>query len=353
MRFKTLLYLLMPLLFIVPSFAQTDALTRELTQFLNVPDVDGAVFWADLDGEQIELAAGQVQRDPFMATTSQHRFYIASSGKMMVAAAILHHVASGQLELDELAWPHINNIEGIDRLENADRVTIRQLLQHTSGLAEYLSDEFDTASWDDPTHQWAVAEALSFAYDEPAAFPPGTDYEYTNTNYVLLGHMLAQLDGSLAQSLDRHIFTPANMTQSTVGANANAPNLARGYDRDGEDASALAWASTLGDGPVVTTAGDLGRFLRALFQENSILEPDMLSLMLQGSRHEPTYGLGVGVQSDEWGTWYGHSGAYDGFEAFERHYPERRATLVILLNGNPAQDGNFLDRAAKILFSAP
>ncbi|AVX04181.1 serine-type D-Ala-D-Ala carboxypeptidase [Maritalea myrionectae] len=348
--FGRLFLALVALLLAFPAFAQSELIEEKLNQFLAEQQVEGAVFWAHLNGTTVEVSVGYADRDKQIETTAQTRFYIASSGKMMTAAAILRHAERGHLQLDGRAWPHIKNLDNIEQLENADQVTIRQLLQHTSGLAEYLTDDFIDESTATPTKRWSPAEALTFAYDEPAAFAPGTDFEYTNTNYVLLGHVLAQLDGSLEQSLEKHIFRNAGMTASTVGANARAKNLAHGYEISGADASQMAWASTLGDGPVVTTAADLGLFLRALFESQSILTPDMLAQMRTGSSSNPSYGLGLGIETDRWGVWLGHSGAYEGYESFERHYPEHDATLVLLINGNPINESYFLGVAADMLF---
>lgn len=351
-RFRFLLVLLFFTAIVPVATANSEVLKNELEDFLADNSIAGGVFWANTNGTIIDVAAGQADRTLKREMTPQTRFYIASSGKMMTAAAILSHVENGILKTEALVWPYIKNISNIDQLENADQVTIRQLLNHTSGLAEYLTDDFFVASLKRPSHAWSPAEAIEFAYGEPAKFAPATAYEYTNTNYVLLGHILAEIDGSLADSLKKHVFDKANMTSSSVGADATASHLAHGYDGFGADVSQLAWASTLGDGPVVATAADLGRFLRALFSDKSILGQDTLAKMLSGSTHGPDYGLGMGIDGDQWGTWYGHSGAYEGFESYERHYPERNTTLVLLINGNTNGDVRFLDVAADILFDS-
>ncbi len=193
---RKLFVALLALLLAFPAFAQTEMIEEKLNQFLADKEVEGAVFWAHVEGTTFEISVGYADRDKQVETTAKTRFYIASSGKMMVAAAILRHAERDNLQLDGRAWPHIKDMDNIEQLENADQVTIRQLLQHTSGLAEYLTDNFIDESMATPNKQWSPAEALTFAYGVPAAFAPGDDFEYTNTNYVLLGHILAQLDGS-------------------------------------------------------------------------------------------------------------------------------------------------------------
>ncbi len=228
---------------------------------------------------------------------------------------------------------------------------MRQLLNHTSGLAEYLDDEFGNASAKTPSKRWNAAQALSFAFELEPAFLPATSFEYTNTNYVLLGHILEHFDGSLNASLDMRVFEIANMKNSTVGANPKDPSLANGFNEDGDNASAQAWASILGDGPVVSTASDVGKFMLALFKEQSLVGNKLLDQMLTGSKNDRSYGLGMGIDSDDWGKWHGHAGSYDGFEADVRYYPSSKTVMVILVNGTPLDDDDFLDRAAEIVFN--
>ena len=110
-------------------------------------------------------------------------------------------------------------------------------------------------------------------------------------------------------------------TNSTVGADPQDTTLAYGFDEDGNDASAQAWASILGDGPAVSTAKDVGKFMLALFKQQSLIGTRLLDQMRTGSEHDQGYGLGMGIDGDDWGDWYGHAGSYGGYEADVRYYP--------------------------------
>lgn len=328
------------------ALADSDKITRALMSYVAEQNLTGAYFFANIDGETLSASAGTTSKDSAVAPTQDTRFYIASSGKMMVAAAALSLVEEGKIGLDDPIWPIIQGIKDIDALANADNVTLRQLLNHTSGLAEYLDEEFDEASNADPNKRWTSAEAIRFAYDLDPVFEPNDGFEYTNSNYVLLGYILEHFDGSIETALQKRVFDKAGMLTATVGAKANDVNLARGYNEDGQDVSEQAWASTLGDGPVVATAEDLSKFMHALLGKKSIIGERMLAEMLKGSAHDDAYGLGMGIDGDEHGTWYGHAGSYGGFEADVRYYPDLDASLVILMNGNPAEEPSFLDIAA-------
>ncbi|CAN0605539.1 unnamed protein product, partial [Ectocarpus sp. 12 AP-2014] len=101
-----------------------------------------------------------------------------------------------------------------------------------------------------------------------------------------------------------------------------------------------------GDGPVITTVGDLEAFARALFASQRIISFASRDDMTTPSALEPYYGLGVGLDEDDFGIFYGHSGGYDGFEADLRYYPDHDLVLTYLTNGNQLSDSDLLDLVA-------
>ncbi|MGJ8529371.1 serine hydrolase domain-containing protein [Maritalea sp.] len=346
-----LLFVTMLSLFAGTAHAQTEAIGDALAQYLADQNIDGASFLANLNGKKISVVEGTIDEAQEMQTKNDTRFYIASTGKMMTAAAILSMVEEGKLQLDDPIWPNIKSIAGIEELKNADKITLRQLLNHTSGLAEYLNEKFDDASTETPSKRWSAAEAVAFAFGAKPVFAPGSSFEYTNTNYVLLGYILENVDGSIENALQKRVFDKAGMSNTNVGANPDEKGLARGFDEDGNDASEQAWASELGDGPAVSTATDVAKFMQALFVDKSILGADMLTQMLKGSKHDEGYGLGMGVDGDDYGPWYGHAGSYGGYEADVRYYKKQKAVFVVLMNGNPSDEEDvFLDIATNIVW---
>ncbi|CAN0570963.1 unnamed protein product [Ectocarpus sp. 12 AP-2014] len=319
--------------------------------WLENEEIAGGVLLISSPEQRLIVTAGVSNTRTQTPVGPDTRFYAASTGKMMVAAAILTAVDEGRIALDDPIDGFLATIKDADQLDRAGTVTIEQLLNHSSGLPEYLTDDFFDASFAAPATRWSASEALAFAYDD-VAIPPGRRFEYTNSNYVILGHILETLDGSLAQSLQRWVFRRADMMSTTVGAPPNpGDEFALGYDVDGEDVSALGWNSVLGDGPVITTVADLDAFARALFSSKRIISFGTRDDMVTPSRLDPYYGLGVGIDEDDFGTWYGHSGGYDGFEADLRYYPQHDVVLAYLVNGNQLSDNDFLDAAANWHFT--
>lgn len=312
--------------------------------------IPGGVLLISAPDERYVVTAGVADLETGQPVTPDTRFYAASTGKMLVAAAILAAIDEGRIALDDPIDGFLDSIDGADQLQRAGPVTIEQLLNHSSGLPEYLSDTFADASYSAPDTRWTVADALGYAYDEPA-IPAGTRFEYTNTNYVILGHILATLDGSLAQSLQRWVLRRAQMSATTIGAPSNPGDLfAHGYSLDDEDVSVLGWNSVLGDGPVVTTAADLEAFGRALFTQQTIISSATRRIMGTPSQLDPGYALGLVVGLDDFGIWAGHAGGYAGFEADLRYYPQSDVLLTYLVNGNQQSDVDILEEAAAWFF---
>lgn len=329
---------------VVPSYAGDAEEVKEILQdYLYENAISGGVVSVNAPDLNITIAAGIAHRQNGTAMTINKRLYFASLGKTMVATAILDAVAKGEIKLNSKVANQLSGLKGLVELEGIQTVTVKQLLNHSSGLAEYLDDTFWDASIQQPNKKWNSADALTFAHGQPIEFRAGSSFLYTNTNYVLLGAILEKLDGSLSASLAKRVFIPSGMTTATIGAKANDTSLARGYNNDGNDYSDVVWLNPLGDGPVVGTASDIKNFVDATLRAKTLLPPKILKQMLKGSKHDRSYGLGIGMERDDFGLWYGHAGSYDGFEADFRYYPEHDLTIIYTLNGNQMEDDTLSD----------
>jgi D-alanyl-D-alanine carboxypeptidase len=287
--------------------------------------------------------------------TPQSRFYVASAGKMMTATAVLQLVDEGRIRLDQPVSEILVPAGSLDRLPNWKSVTVEQLLNHTSGMPDYFDDDFEKAAVKNPRMLVDVEQALSLQVGEEPNAKPGVEHEYSNTNYALLGLILERVDhADLGAVLARRIFGPAGLTSTTVGADPRQPGVASAHGsgrapraRD----NLIAYASKLGDGPVTTTAGDMGRFLAALLRDNRLLKPATLQRMITPSRREPGYGLGIQISNTDFGLWYGHSGSVTGFKAEAWYYAARKSSIVFLTNGEfRTDDTDIVTTAAERLF---
>jgi D-alanyl-D-alanine carboxypeptidase len=233
---------------------------------------------------------------------------------------------------------------------------VLQLLQHSSGMPDYFDDDYQEAAVKDRRMLVDVERALAGVLNEEPNAKPGAAYEYSNTNYALLGLILERADhADLGAVLARRVFRPAGMAASSVGADPGQPDVASAHGSPGppsDNDNLIAYASHLGDGPVTTTAPDLGRFLSALLREKTLLKPATLQRMLTRSRRERGYGLGIEISDGDWGPCYGHNGSVTGINAEAWFYAGRKTSIVFLTNGEYRTDSGIVDRVADMVFKA-
>ncbi|MEW6277843.1 MAG: serine hydrolase domain-containing protein [Candidatus Eremiobacterota bacterium] len=274
--------------------------------------------------------ADTVARRP---VTEHTPFRIASCGKTMVAAVLLQLVAEGKLSLDDRLGRFVPD-SVLDRLPESRKITVRMLLNHTSGLEDYLDDRFGQACEAAPTREWTHLEALKFAYDLTPVGRPGQKHYYSNTNYLLLGLILEKVAGQpLEATLRERLFQPLGMTRSTATGFARAPkDVAHGYV-DGHDITAVNQGDGLADGAVISTASDMAIFLRSLLK-GSLLPPAQRKEMQTWVEADGQgYGLGLARWTYQDGTVaLGHDGGIEGYASSMGYYPESDLVCVVLTN---------------------
>ena len=274
---------------------------------------------------------------------------IASCTKTFIGvlASILHF--KGVLDLDTRIAEHLP-ASVTDRIANGDRVTVRQCLEHVTGIPEYGDMDFVEAVLSDPTHLWTDLEAAEFAYDEPALFEPGTQWSYSNTNYALVGLCMdASLGYHHSIAMMDEVLQPLGLNATYYGPDSHydADRLTHGYLYDAEaeahqDFTDINFGEWLANGGIVSTAEDLGRFIKAIFQNAAfprITQPGYTknAFLQELLPRQHDYGLGIGDACDPPGRCYGHSGDLPGYRTFMYHYPAQNATFVLFLNERSAR----------------
>ncbi|MFC3980040.1 serine hydrolase domain-containing protein [Streptosporangium jomthongense] len=271
---------------------------------------------------------------------------IGSNTKTFVAALVLLLVAEGRIELDTPADDHLTGF-GLDR-----RITVRMLLQHTSGVFNFTGEYYDDATFapgipcqgkewvDDRFRTYRPEELVRLALSKPARFEPGTDWSYSNTNYVLARLLVEKVTGrSLAEEMRRLILEPLGLSDTVVpdgpeipGPHAHAyyryqdGDLQRTIDVTRHDPS---WISSGGD--MISTARDLHTFVSALV--GGRLLPAPLLAEMCTPHPKAGYGLGVFVQDTECGgTVITHNGGITGHAALMYSTPDGGTTLTASLN---------------------
>ena len=217
-------------------------------------------------------------------------FKIASISKLYVAAATSKIISSQSLSLDDTLAELLPELVG--RIENANQITLRMLLQHRSGIPDWIEDpEFP---WDKSLTD--VNAVLELVLDDPSEFEPDARYDYSNTNYLLIGNILDNTLGySHHQYIKSEILVPFGLTQ-TFGllSEVDSREVVSGYDSHyDKDVKMLDFVSP--SGSMIATAQDVGIFLRAL-NDGSLLNDNEQAIYSSIYEYEHT-GLLPGYQS--------------------------------------------------------
>ncbi len=326
------------------------ALNRVLDQTIANRSTPGVVRAVTLPGYQTWRAArGVADRHTGLAMDPRYKVRVASVTKLFVATVVLQLVEEQRLALDA---PVVQWLPAL--VPSAPTLTIRHLLNHTSGLWDYLDGPFLQRVQRDPQRRWTPRALVDYALRHPPHFAPGARgrWHYSNTNYVLLGLLVEQVTKrSLAHEIRWRVLDRVGLRQTVVAPDEAVPGrLVHGYAGT-KDLTHLnlsyAWAS----GNIVSTVDDLGRFVRALFG-GRLLQPATLARMYSwiDTRHalgvpELSYGLGVmrhrlPVRHDSQGgqrpaaasVVLGHIGNLGGYRSAVWYVPASGITIALSLN---------------------
>jgi D-alanyl-D-alanine carboxypeptidase len=296
-------------------------------------------------------------------------FRIASNTKTMTAAVIVLLAQEGKLRFDDPISKYVSGVP------NGDNITISELLKMRSGLFNYTTAPELAESLDhDPARVWTTKELLDIAFKHPPVFAPGAEYDYCNTNYALLGLIAEEVEGApLARILRDRLFGPLGMKDTLLPASTSnsipAP-YANGY-LYGSSSHALADAPypadliaaartgtfkpnddtgqnpsyALAAGGVISTADDLGTWMRALVG-GKILDADYQRQWLDSPEPEDPskplggkYGYGIAQLRFGPNSLYFHGGEMPGYNSFMGYDPLNDVTLIVWTNLTVSLDG--------------
>lgn len=317
---------------------------------LAAPALSASILFPD--GRLWTGTAGVADLATGRSLTPQTPFPIASVSKTFLAAEILALIGERRLRLDAPAAPLLPGVlVGTKPID--PRITIRQLLDHTSGLGDFLVDrKLDVAVLADPTAVWTPERALTYAGRSVGL--PGAGYHYSNTNYVLLGLIAERLTGrTLAQEYRTRFLDPLGLRSITYqGVEPPSAEMPTAYRyrsvalaakpadvTDGTDVRPFTAITTAAGaaGSVAASSGDLALWARALYS-SYVIPADLVSAMVADAastaklRPGYPYGLGVQVLEINGRTTIGHSGRLVGARSVMRWFPDLGIAITVLTN---------------------
>lgn len=330
------------------------AVVQTVNNFVSEQGAEGVVVAVSTGSQRYAVATGLANVTEGTAMSTDTVSALRSITKSFVGTVVLQLVDEGKLSLAE---PIVNLVPGVADTAGGAAITIEEALQMRTGLAEYSNTDEFAAQLNATNHAtFTDAELLQDAFSAPLEFAPGTEFEYSNTNFVLLGAVIEAVAGqSWAQEVSSRILQPLKLTSITYPADASlVANVAIPYAKTDDGVESLDHVSpTLysAAGGLYSNIGDLLTWGQAL-GSGKLLSPSLAATRASAMSTAETgdftsaydaYGLALG----EIDGWWGHTGVGFGYESLVMYNPATGTTVAVELNTQLA-DPN----AAAALFRA-
>jgi len=353
----------------------TNALRKEiqlkLDEWHKAGKFPGATLGVVLaNGESFGLAVGYSDRVAQTPMKPNDRMLAGSTGKTFAVATALQLVKEGKIGLDDKVEKYLGSERWFSRLPNAKDITVRQLMNHTSGLVRYeFKDTFTNDLTANPEKVWKPAELLSYLFDTKAAFEAGKGWDYSDTNYIVLGMIIEKVTGKkFYDEANRRVVKKLKLSNTIPQDGVVIKGVVQGYAGDknpfGGKNEMIAngkfiinpqfeWTG----GGWASTGEDLARWAKMMY-EGKAFDPSLLPQMLDGVAapmfgRETKYGLGVIIRKTAAGTSYGHSGFFPGYMTDMMYFPDTKIAIAVQVNTSVPQDlGKPLGRVLVEIFEA-
>ena len=290
--------------------------------------------------------SGTARVDSPRPVPTDGRFRIGSITKTFVSTVVLQLVGEGKVELDAPAQRYLPGL-----LPDGDRITVRNLLQHTSGLYNYTSALPPGAEGVLAIRYktWTPTELVALSTARPLDFQPGTSWSYSNTNYVVAGMLIEKVTGRpYGVAVEQRVLRPLGLRSTSVpGTRVDVPGPhAHGYIRaNGQvvDITEFNPSVAYAAGEMISTTADLNRFADALL-EGRLLRPAQQAELTSASAATEGYGLGIQATDLPCGvTVWGHSGGIPGYNSLMLSTPDTKTQLTASVTSAP-DPGEFTGR---------
>jgi D-alanyl-D-alanine carboxypeptidase len=304
------------------------------------------------DGTSFGVVTGVSDRTKATPMKVDDLLLAGSTGKTFFAAVAVQLIEQGKLDLDAPVSKYLGSLPWYSRLPNAKTMTVRQLMTHTSGLVRYeMNPKFTSDLRAAPDKTWTPEEELSYLLDATPPFAAGAGWDYSDTNYIVVGMICERLTGTkLYDEVQKRFLGPLKLTHVAPSTSRRIPGLIPGYagarDPVGFPDEVMVngqlvinpqfeWTG----GGYATSPLDLARWGHELYAGKA-LSATARKLMIDAAvpatlGPEARYGLGVIVRpSTPVGLTWGHSGFFPGYQTELLHVVDSGVTLAIQINSS-------------------
>lgn len=349
----------------VSAFAQKtpDQLKAVLQQKIDsvrqAVDIPSMAFSCILpSGEQISVASGM---------KPEQRMLAGSTGKTFFESLALKLVNEGKLSLYEKVSHYLGKEVWYAKVQNAETITIRMLMNHTTGIEEYYElGNFMEILISNPDKKWTPEECISYTLGRPPLFPAGTDWGYADTNYLILGLVMQSITGKDAyKQIDEFFIKPNKLTATEPSVKRDLKDLVTGVSGPNSPFKVsgpvlvngkmlinpqMEWAG----GGYISNTIDLARWARIYYDATELTE-DIRKQQRTGvaakTGRNHQYGLGMQIRPSPLGTSYGHGGWFPGYLTEMDYFPDKNISVAIQLSTDDFQKLKRAPRFFEIFFA--
>jgi D-alanyl-D-alanine carboxypeptidase len=315
----------------------------------NYPGLSMSIVFKD--NSNITLTSGFNDVGKAIPLKTSDKLLQGSVGKTYAAAIAMQQIGKKALDLEEKVSKYLGHYDWYPRIPNANDITVRMLMNHTSGVMRYeFKESFTKDLTANPDKTWKPEELLSYVLDEKASFEAGKGWEYSDTNYILLGMILEKITGKkFYQLVADHILKPLNLKNTFPSDKRMLPGLAQGYAGEANDFGGkdkvidesgnfiinpqFEWTG----GGIYSTTQDLAQWGKLLY-EGKAFDKVLLEKMFEGVPaklgKDSKYGLGVIMKPTPLGETYGHSGFFPGYLTEMAYFPNQQVCIALQANSS-------------------
>lgn len=342
-------------------------LKAELTNIRNevgIPGINVAIVMPD--NHIVAISDGFSDKEKQVLMKPQDKMFSGSTGKTFCAAIILQLIDERELHIDDKLSEYFGDEEWFAKIPNADKLTLKMLLNHTSGIPRYV---FDDQIWkimhDNPDKTWTGVERLSFIFNAEPVHEAGKSWGYSDTNYIILGMLIEKITGNeYYTELQNRILTPMELSNTLPANSREIDGLIPGYSTFSEelyipekvllDNGKFCFNPQMEftGGGIACTASDLARWGK-MYYSGKVFSEKSLN-MLRSAYSFPTtladsarYGIAAFVWNENCKFSYGHTGFFPGYVTIFEYYPDIDISIAMQWNTDKKNPNKSLHQYVK------
>lgn len=332
---------------------KTTAIQKTLDELVATNQVPGLNFSViRKNGTQLDFSSGYENSVSKNKMKTSHLMFSGSVGKTYAAALVMRLADEKKINLDDKVLKHLPKKKWLNKITNINKLTIRMLLSHTTGLPRWvMKPEVWETLHNNPDKVWTYKDRLKFIFDMKPVHAPDKGWAYSDTNYILLGFLIETIENkNYYEVLQEKILVPRQLQQTSPSNQRKIANLAMGYSKlppsfniPNEVISAqgkypfnpqMEWTG----GGMASTTADLAKWCK-LYYTSDIFSDNLRKQMVQVNpngkgvfQRVHSYGMGSFVYKTKHGIAYGHSGFMPGYVTICAYYPVSGATVALQIN---------------------